>query len=240
MGFVFLVFVIGVLNLALGYALAVYLRLGRPTLADTWRLLGLARPIGKIGNGRDGAIGKPVQEPNQQQAVPPSDASLAAAPEEASPPVPEPAGIDLDTFRRFVATSASGLTDFTARLKKSNRTDHHRTGWTFVAELQEVCQPYLEKLRKAADRLSDQLGDEAQGLVLEQLAQLETTLGNLQYMDFDSGVSAAIGRLSQETANTLSMARKLQQALEAPVGTTGPKASEEASQSLQVEPAAPG
>jgi len=36
------------------------------------------------------------------------------------------------------------------------------------------------------------------------------------------------------------MARKLQQAIEAPLGTTDQKASEELPQSLQVEPAVPG
>jgi hypothetical protein len=59
-------------------------------------------------------------------------------------------------------------------------------------------------------------------------------------MDFDSGASAAMERLSQETGNTISMARKLQQAIEAPLGTTDQKASEELPQSLQVEPAVPG
>jgi hypothetical protein len=237
---VLLVFVIGVLNLALGYALAVYLGLGPPTLTDTWRLLGFARPIGKISNGRDDAIGEPVQSPYQQQAVSPPDAPLPAAVPEASAPVLKPEGIDLDTLRRSVAMSVSNLTDFAARLTRSNRGDHQRTAWGFVAELQGICQPYLEHLKLAAERLSDQLCDKVQELVLEQAAQLETTLSNLQYMDFDSGVSAAMGRLSQETGNTLSMARRLQQAIEAPPGTADQKASEESPQSLQVEPAVPG
>jgi len=230
-----LVLVVGVLNLALGYALAVHLGLGPPTLADTWKLLGFARRIVKTSNGRDDVIGKPLQSPHQeQQTASPPDAPLPAEPAEASDPVLEPQQIDLDTFRRLVAMSASSLTDFAARLKRSDQQDHHRTAWSLVAELQEICQPYLEKLRQAAERLSDQLGDEVQELVLEQAAQLETTLSNLQYMNFDSGDSAAIGRLSQETGNTLSLARRLQQALQAPPGTTDQKASEESPQALQV------
>jgi len=106
-----------------------------------------------------------------------------------------------------------------------------------VAELQGICQPYLEKLRQATQRLSDQLRNQVQELVLEQTAQLETTLGNLQYMDFGSGASAAIARLSQETANTLSMARKLQQALEPAPETSDQKASEESPPSVQPESA---
>jgi hypothetical protein len=237
MRFVFLVTMFGVLNLGLGYALAVYSGFGPRSLADTWRLLGFARPMGTI---RDDAIGEPVQAPNRQQAVSPSDAPLPAAAEEASDPVLKPNRIDLDTFRRFVAMSVSSLTDFAARLKRSNRGDHHRTGWAFVAELQEICQPYLEKLRKAVEWLSDEVDNEVQGLVLDQLAQLETTLGNLQYMDFGSDASAAIGRLSQETGNTLSLARRLRNALEALPATAGQRASEASPQSLQVEPAAAG
>jgi len=240
MQFVLLVFVIGVLNLALGYALAVYLGFGPPTLADTWRLPGFGRPIGKIRDGRKNAIGKPVQAPHRQQAVSPPDAPLSAAPEEASDPVLKPKQIDLATFRRFVAMSVSSLTDFAARLKRSNHGDNRGAAWNCVTELQGTCQPYLERLNLAAEQLSDQLGDNVQELVLEQAAQLETTLSNLQYMDFGSGISAAMGRLSQESGNTLSMAHRLQQALEAPPAAADQKASEESPQSLQVEPAVQG
>ena len=240
MEFVLLVFVIGVLNLALGYAAAVYLGLGSPALADTWRLLGFARPIGKISNGPDDAIGEPVQAPRQQQAVSPPNTPLPTAAEKAPGPVLEPEGIDLDTFRRFVAMSVSSLTDFAARLKRSNHGDNRGAAWNCVTELQGTCQPYLERLNLAAEQLSDQLGDNVQELVLEQAAQLETTLSNLQYMDFGSGISAAMGRLSQESGNTLSMAHRLQQALEAPPAAADQKASEESPQSLQVEPAVQG
>ena len=238
MQFVLLVFVIGVLNLALGYAMGVYLGFRPPALADTWRVFGPARPIAKmISNARDDAIGEPVQSPHQQQAVSPPDAPLPAVPEKTSDPVLKPKQIDLDTFRRSVTTSVTSLSDFAAGLKRSNRGDHQRTPWAFVAELQGICQPYLEKLRQATQRLSDQLRNQVQELVLEQTAQLETTLGNLQYMDFGSGASAAIARLSQETANTLSMARKLQQALEPAPETSDQKASEESPPSVQPESA---
>jgi hypothetical protein len=236
-----LMFVIGVLNLALGYAMAAYLGFGPPSLADTWRLLGSARPVGETTDGRAGAIGEPAQEPpRKQQAVSPPDAPLPAAPEEVSGPVLKPKQIDLDTFRRFAAMSVSGLADFEARLKNRDPGDSLRTPWSFVAELQGICQPYLERLNQAAEQLSGQLGGEVQELVLEQAAQLETTLSNLQYMDFESGASAAMGRLSQEAGNTLSMARKLQQALEPPPEAAGPAASEPSPQSLQVGPAVLG
>lgn len=235
MEFVFLVFGMSMLNLVLGFALAVYLRFRWYTVANDWRLLGPARPSGQISNGRDDAIGEPVQAANQQQAVSPSHVPWPAAAENVCAPVPKPERINVDTFGGFVAKFASSLTDFAARLKRSNRGDCHRTAWDFVAELQGICQPYLEKPTQAAEGLSDQLAAEVQELILEQASQLETTLSNLQYMDFDASVTAAMGRLSQESENTLAMTRRLQQAIQAPTGTTGQKASEESPQPVSRE-----
>jgi hypothetical protein len=214
---VLLVFVIGVLNVALGYAVAVYLGLATPTLPETWRLLGSKRPIVKISGSRHNVSGKPVLEPGQERpAEPILDTSLPASAENAPETVVERPPMDVDAFRRFVAKSVSSLADFAARLKRYDRAEHLRSPWSAVAELQEICQPYLERLTQAAEQLSDQLGDTVQDLILEQAAQLETTLSNLQYMDFGSGDSAAEDRLSQESGNTLAMARRLQQALKAP------------------------
>lgn len=241
MAFVLLVFTIGALNVVLGYAAAVYLGFGPPRLADTWRLLGPARRIGKTSDARGRMTEKPVPEPPpKQQGVSPAVALSPAVPEEAADLLLKPEPLDVDAFRRFVAMSASSLTDFSTRLKKSSWGDNQRTAWAFVAELQGICNPYLEKLRQATQQLCDKVGDEVQDLVLGQLAQLETTLSNLQYMDFDSGASAAIGRLSQETDSTLSGARKLQHALHPPPGTADQEASEGSPQALQVEPAVPG
>jgi hypothetical protein len=223
MGIFLLVSALGVLNLARGYALAVYL--GRA-------------PLGKTGNGRSGAIGRAAQGPRRKrQTASPSEAAPPAVPDAASDP--EPDAIALDKFRRFVATSGSSLADFAARLKKSARGNDHKSGWTFVAELQGICQPYMERLKQASQRLADEIGDDVQGLVLEQLAQLETTLSNLQYMDFGSNPSEAIERLSQETANTLSMTRSLQKTLEPVIETDDPTAIDETPQSSKVEPAVP-
>jgi hypothetical protein len=237
MGFILLVFAIGALNLGLGYALAVSLGFGPPSLGPAWRLLGSGRGAAKI---REEVIAAAAQEPTpKQQTVPPPDPPMPSAAEKAPDPVPEPKQIDRETFRRFVETSVSSLKDFAARLKRAGREDHQRTAWALVAELQGICQPFLEKLRQAAERLSEEIGDEAQEIVLELAAQLETTLSNLHYMNFDSGISAAMERLSQDTGNTLSMACRLQEALDAPSGSNGSNASDESLHFLQVEPAAP-
>lgn len=210
MAFVLLVFAIGVLNLALGFAVAVHLSSRQLTLVDAEDgLCGSARSIEQSDGDRRGVGGEP---PTAEQPELPLPGPAAA--EDLDPDL-ELERIDFPTFGRFVATAVSALTDFTARLQKNNRGDQQRTAWAFVAELQEICQPYLNRVTQAVEQLLDEVGDKIQGLLLEQLAQLETTLNNLRYMDFDSGASAAFARLAQETGNTLSMARELQEALEA-------------------------
>ncbi len=222
MQLVLLTFVIGVLNLFLGYTVAVFLGVG-PT--RPWGDRKSPRPAlpASMPHGEHAQTGgeRVREEGRCGQAGSPPETPAPGTSAESSEAASEKGPITLDTFRRFVAMSASSLADFATRLKKSSRGDHTRTPWTFVAELQGICQPYLEKLTQVAERLSDQIGDEVQGLVLEQAAQLETTLNNLQYMNFDSGVLAAMGRVSQEAANTLAMAHALQKAMQPPPGATG-------------------
>jgi len=232
MQFVLLTFVIGVLNLCLGYALAVHLGYGPPTLWDAWEALGGPRPTADISSDQITATEDVIQGP-EQAWVPSPEKSLPAEPEEDSDPVVEPELSDLDALRRFVDKAIASLSDFTARLKKSDGGQAGRTSWNFVADLQQICEPYLRHLSEAADRLCDSgeataLSDEVQQTILEQVAQLETTLSNLQYMDFDSGVSTAMTRLSADTENTLSLARSLQKALEAEPETAGDEDAESA------------
>ena len=229
MAFILMVFAIGVLNLGLGFALAVSLRLRPPIWVRFLGLFGLRTRSRKI---REEAIKGPVHALRQtQQTASPRGAPLPTAAEEAYDTAREAGEFDLDAFCRFVALSVSSLTDFAARLKRSHRGDPQRTAWGFVAELQGICQAHLQKLTLAAERLSEELGDDVNELVLEQTAQLETTLSNLQYMDFDSGVAAAMECLSQESGNTLSAAHRLQRAMEALLGAADRKASEASPQS---------
>jgi hypothetical protein len=214
MAILFLLFVLGVLNLVIGYALAVYLGVGPSTLMEGWRVLDYAGPVAGGSDGGGNLAATAVQGMQRQQPEPCPLPRPPSALNEATGPALEPDPMDLDKLRRSVATSASNLADFAARLKKSSRGDHSRTGWAFVTELQAICQPYLARLSEVAERLSDEIGEEIQEIILEQLAQLETTLGNLQHMDFGSGATSAIERLSQETTNTLNMAHTLQKTLQ--------------------------
>jgi hypothetical protein len=240
MSLILLVFVFGVINVGLGYGLAMCGGVDLFALAGACSPRRSAQPIERSGDGGKGVARRPVPGlPEQQQAAPPPAAPPPAAPKEASSMPAEPERMNLDTLRRFVETSASSLAGFSARLKKNNRGEHVTSGWTLVTELLEMCQPYLEKLRKAADETGGDFGDEVQELVLQQIAQLETTLGNLKMMDFGSDTAAAAGRLSLETASALAMSRKLHAALQTGADGAGRQVSETPLQPLQAEPATP-
>jgi hypothetical protein len=214
MGFVVVVFVVGVKAFVVGLALGVLWNSQTPTPTDPGR----RRQLPRAGTSAREQLetGHPPQTlPGKPQAAQPHNAPSPATPAETPESAAERKAFDLEALRRAVAASGSSLTDFASRLNVSDHGDFQRSVWGFVAELQEICQPYKEKLNRAAETLSDQLSDVANELVLEQLAQLETTLSNLQHMDFGSGVLAATRRLSKEAENTLSTTRKLQESLEA-------------------------
>lgn len=229
MQMVLLTFVIGVLNLCLGYALAVHLGCGPPTLRDAWTAMSAVPRAGQTCDDRSAGTDEPAQQPDKPRVIRPH-VSCPSEPAPAADMVVEPKLSDREALRRSVDTATSSLTDLAARLKKSRVGQSGKTAWSFVGELQEICEPYARHLSKAAEGLCDEVGDsgeatapseEVQQIILEQMAQLETTLSNLQYMDFDSGFSAAMARLRTDTANTLAVTRRLQKALEAAPETTG-------------------
>jgi len=222
MQLVLLTFVIGALNLCIGYGLAVSLGYGPPTLWDTWEVLRAPRPTTGISSDQISAIEDVIQG-LEWESVSSPEGSLHAEPGKVSDPVVEPELSDLDALHQLVEKDTSSLADLVARLKKGDAGQHGRTAWSFVGELQEICKPYLQALTETTEQIFDDAGDsgratavsdEVEQIVLEQASQLETTLSNLQYMDFDSGMSTAMMRLTSETENMLSTARRLQKALE--------------------------
>jgi len=228
MQLVLLTFVIALLNLCLGYAIGVYLGYGPPTLSDAREALLAPRPAADISSDQVVAIEEVIQ--GLEQELPAlADTSLSAEPEVLEDPVAEPELSDLDALRRSVDKAMASLTEFTDRLEKSGRGQSDRTAWSFVGELREVCEPYLQHLSEAAEGPCDEIhdsdqatavSDEVEDIILEQVAQLETTLSNLQYMNFDSGFPSAMSRLRSDAGNTLSTARKLQKVLNPEPETT--------------------
>jgi len=221
MQFVLFIFVIGVLNLCLGYGICVFLGYGPPGLPDAWEAL---RPAPSPEECEESAIEESPNEVEPESAPVPEAPSPAEPEEEMEEEAVESEVFALDALRQAVDKATSSLAGLSARLNRGEASQYGRTAWSFVGTLQEICEPYMRHLSDAYARLFGEVGDlgqatalgeEIEGIILAQTAQLETTLGNLQYMDFNSGASAAVARLKSETENTLSLAHSLQKALEA-------------------------
>jgi len=76
-----------------------------------------------------------------------------------------------------------------------------------LAKMEQECQTHMDKLAEVSDEFRsrfDELGDmsglgeEAEMAILEESAQVETTVSNLHHMDFTSDLEAATARLLRE------------------------------------------
>jgi len=230
---VLLTLLIGVLNVCLGYALAVWLGYGPPGLSAAWQALGVEPATDDRRTGDKEAVPQPAdaQQPTPLRPVPvgPADAQSDAAAEAPAPdetPPPQemadllgsigPALWDLDG--KYVETSvlklnvamiqsAARATEIDSRLRACQDRIDAETIQSCLAELRKDCETYLAEQSEAAaqfhgrlDELGElsTLGEQIEAANLEQAAQIETTLSNLQYMDFQSDLAAAGHRLLAE------------------------------------------
>jgi diguanylate cyclase len=119
---------------------------------------------------------------------------------------------------KFVETSISNLniammksgaraTELDGRLRACRGNTDVATIGACVAQLKEDCQTYLTELSEAAERFQGQfdgipelasLAADNEMATLEQTAQIETTLSNLDHMDFRQDLEAANHRLLEE------------------------------------------
>ena len=182
---VFLTFVIGVLNLALGYALAVHLSCGPPSLREAWYAL---------------------------SGTPPAD-DVQVAPELSV----------LDTWKLVLGREMSAIAVLGDRLRKCEQQPDHEMIRTCAAEFQELCQASLEEHTQAAERFDDHFGEsdelgpageEVQNTIYEQLAQLETTIGNLRRLDLEFDLPGTAKHLMDEIDRLSTVGHKLQNGLD--------------------------
>ena len=239
---IILTLLVGVLNLCLGYVLAVRLGYGPPGLVDAWEVLLANRPT------QPAAVGEPPPDERSADAPPPEDvgptleemldeayddaydeAHDEAYDAEHQPGSEEPqldAPEDWELDERFVEVSVLKLniamirsgartTDIDTRLRAVQGESDTETIQKCRDELLEDCQAFLAEHGQAADRFRERieelgelraLGDRIEMANLEQAAQVETTINNLQFMDFESDLEAANERLLEELKN-LRMAR---------------------------------
>lgn len=238
-----LTFIIAVLNIGLGFALATYWGYGPPGLADAWGSLrrncpqiplprfDLKRrrpaphsfdlplepsiPSGLhelFDAGDPGELGiEPCDEPYDDDAA-----------ELMNPSIPElwdinEKYVEASVLRLNIAMIRSGAraAEIDSRLRSCRGRSDHETIETCLRLLREDCVGYLAEQSEAAQKFSDRigelgelssLGEEIEMGNFEQSAQVETTLNNLEYMDFNGDPEEGNRRLLEEIKN-LGMAR---------------------------------
>ena len=224
-----LTFVIGVLNLCLGYALAVYFGYGPPTLVDAWDALSAGLPVDDTSSGQFAAVEEPSDAAAEtlvpdRDVLPPEEPEEVPEPEELSEPVGESELSFFEVWDRAITLGASGLAALNTRLHGNKGGYSPEAIWGCVAELQEVCQTYLQAEEEIGEQFGDLSGEseeaktaggEFETAILDQLAQLETTLSNVQHMDFDTDLSGARKRLLSEIESVQAASDKIRDSLDA-------------------------
>jgi len=243
MTIIFIMFV-GLLNLCLGYVLAVRLGYGPPGLMDAWEVLA-NRPLPdavfqqpsadersahtlpqeEIGPTLEEMLDEPYEDGFDDAYDDAFDDAFDDAydaehqPGSDEPQLDDPEDWELD--ERFVEVSVLKLniamirsgartTDLDTRLRAVQGKSDAETIRKCRDELLEDCQSFLAEHGQAAERFAQRidelgelraLGDQIEMANLEQAAQVETTINNLQYMDFESDLETANLRLLEELKN---------------------------------------
>lgn len=232
---VFLTFMLGILNLCLGYALGVYLGYGPPGLAATWEAIGggpsAGRPIGGAkgpsrGPGQDFGASSPDDMLSDEADDDWSDEFDSLDPYEdlddglgglLNPDTPElwdleEKYVETSILKLNIAMMKSGqkATELDSRLRACQGRTDPETIRKCLEGLKEDCRIYLaeqaeqsEKFRQRIGELGQlsALGEEIELANLEQAAQIETTLSNLEYMDFEEDLEESNSRLLAELGN---------------------------------------
>jgi diguanylate cyclase len=240
---VVLVLFIGLLNLLVGYAVAVSLGYGPPTLLDAWEGLTVEPHYAASTQSWDIAPEEPVEEaPEEPVEEPveetPEEPVAEESPDEETPEEEtpdddseddEPKNVEIERpGEQFVETS---VLNFKVAMIKScialSAIDTKLRVGPFetelihdsLKELQDDCSAYMVEQETAAEQFSERvgelgelakLGDEIEMTILEETAQIETTLSNISNMDFDSDQDVAGRRLLEELHNLLTARHKLQ------------------------------
>lgn len=185
-----LTLIVGALNLCLGYAIGV-----------RWR---------RWQGGVDGRADSPCRGP---AAV----AELGESKPSGPPPIAEPAAEQdesaeddisaLDVWRTKTEAGLAGLARLKKQLRESSLSDNSQAVWRAVVEFQELCESQKTQLETALEEVSvwvadaearESAGAQLETALLDQTAQIETTLSNLGHFDFSTDFSVASKRLLSE------------------------------------------
>ncbi|NLS96084.1 MAG: GGDEF domain-containing protein [Planctomycetaceae bacterium] len=226
-GFIVITFLIGALNLFVGYAVAVRLGYGPPTLMAP--LYGPpsrgadAPPIndddfeamlsGMLETATDDMLDQDVEMELQPLEEPYDDEAIALLAADA----PEiwdlnEKYVETSILRLNIAMMKSGArsTEIDTELRAARGHLDEQTIMRCWQKLKEDCESYLAEQSEASERFSSrigelgELGDLAEQIELanmNQASQIETTISNLNHMDFKTDLEAANVRLIEEIAN---------------------------------------
>ncbi len=167
---------IGVLNLCLGYALAVRLGYGPPSLACAWNAL----------------LEPAVDEPDQVGEFPADE--LPEGPDslpDDGADVPEAELSEARKWEREMEEDEEHLAKLEKNLRRGKAKNDGAAISKCVIEMRQLCESLLEKQGEAVEDVGGRLGEsgnaevggELEDALLSQLSQLETTIGNSRQVD---------------------------------------------------------
>jgi len=219
---VWLIFAIGLLNLCLGYAMAVCLGYGPPQPWGNGKAPLAPPSIDDASSDRTASVEELIHEVCGESA-PRTTAPQSPHPEEVPGPAEESAASLGEKWSAVIAKGASRLQALKAHLGECEGHCDRETIWRSVVELQEICETYLRQQDRAAERFSEcfresdeaAAGRQLEEAILAQSAQLETTISNLRHINFESDLPATSGRLLAEIERMLRAGRELQDGIQA-------------------------
>ena len=232
MSLVVLTFVVGILNLCFGYAMAVRLGRGPDSLQQAWQALcggshdseaDEAEIEMQVDELLDGFAETSLEDlldsdDDEDMDIEPFDEAYDDdVADLSSPEGPDSWNLDekyveTSILKLNIAMMKSGArsTEIDTKLRAMRGNPDFATIQSCLAELTLDCETYLAEQAETAERFSERvgelgelaaLGEEIEMANLEQSAQIETTIGNLRTMDFESDLKAANERLLEEIKN---------------------------------------
>lgn len=252
---VVLTIIFAVLNICLGFALAVYLGRGLSVLSKTGKALGTRRMWAIAESGTEiPVVSSRLNADFIEQASPDSrleeadigkedDLAGCAANEcdgesyddNLAEPLESSLPENWDLNEKYVETSILRLNvamiksdkraiQIDSKLRASLGNTERDVIRACVQLLREDCLTYLAEQKEAAEKFQSRINEfgqlsslceEIEMTNLEQTAQVETTLKNLEYMDFHTDLEAANQRLLEEIKNLCLARHKLRDNQEA-------------------------
>ncbi len=234
MSLVILTFVVGSLNLCVGFALAMKTGWGPESLRQAWQGLrgGVDADGAEMEQQVEGLLDEFAEVSLEDLLDSDDDEGLDIDPfdeayDDDVAALSSPEGPDAwDLDEKYVETSILKLniammrsgarsTEIDTKLRSIRGNSDAATIQSCLAELTVDCETYLAEQAETAERFSERvgelgelasLGEDIEMANLEQSAQIETTVSNLHTMDFETDLEAANERLLEEIKN-LRMAR---------------------------------